>query len=110
VSLKLTEKAAKEVQRIAEEQGLNSDSFMLRMGIRAGGCSGFQYDLDMTEEKGENDSEFESNGIRIICDPKSLLYLEGTTLDFEDNLNKRGFTFNNPQSQSCCGCGKSFCA
>ncbi|UCD28857.1 MAG: iron-sulfur cluster assembly accessory protein, partial [Planctomycetota bacterium] len=75
---------------------------------KGGGCSGFTYSLDLTGTKGENDEEFEEYGIKMICDPKSYLYLNDTTVDFKDELMERGFVFDNPNATGTCGCGSSF--
>ena len=104
----VSEKAAKEIQNIIKEQKMDENTF-LRIGVVAGGCAGFQYVLDLTDAAGEHDHKFESNSVTIICDPKSLLYLEGTEIDFKTDLTGRGFSFKNPNSSSCCNCEKSFC-
>ena len=82
----------------------------LRVGVKGGGCSGFSYILDLTESKKETDEIFEQHGIRIICDPKSLLYLNGVTINFRDEIMGRGFVFDNPNASGTCGCGSSFSA
>lgn len=110
MSLQLTERAAEEVKNILGQKNLSADQVYLRLGAQGGGCSGFSYALDLTETKSERDEEFESQGIRLICDPKSLLYIGGTTVDFRDELMGRGFVFNNPNATSTCGCGESFSA
>lgn len=111
----LTEKAAKEVKHIQEQQngtastnGESPKELFLRIGVKGGGCSGFSYSLDLTETKSENDECWEQHGIQVICDGKSLLYLEGTTVDFKDEVMGRGFVFSNPNATSSCGCGSSF--
>ncbi len=109
-SVTLTEKAAKEIASIIEQQELDKDAVRLRLGVKGGGCSGFSYVLDLTETQKDTDEMFEQHGIKIICDPKSLLYLSGTTVDFKDELMGRGFVFNNPNANSTCGCGSSFSA
>lgn len=106
----LTETAAREVRRIIEEQELDKDKVRLRVGVKGGGCSGFSYLLDLTETHKDTDEVFERHGIKIIVDPKSLLYLNGTTVDFRDEIMGRGFVFNNPNATSSCGCGSSFSA
>jgi iron-sulfur cluster assembly protein len=78
--------------------------------VKGGGCSGFSYILDLTETKKDTDEVFEQHGVRIICDPKSLLYLAGVTVDFKDEIMGRGFVFQNPNASSTCGCGSSFSA
>jgi len=106
----LTELAAKEIQRIIDEQELDKDKVRLRVGVKGGGCSGFSYILDLTESQKETDEAVEQHGITVICDPKSLLYLGGTTIDFKDEIMGRGFVFQNPNATSSCGCGSSFSA
>lgn len=104
----LTPTAAREVKTIIEQQGLDKDKVRLRVGVKGGGCSGFSYILDLTEVKKDTDEEIEIHGVKIICDPKSLLYLNGTTIDFKDEIMGRGFVFTNPNANSTCGCGSSF--
>lgn len=105
----LSETAAKEIKSIITDQGLSSDVTRLRVGVKGGGCSGFSYMLDLTEEpKAEADEEIESNGVKILCDMKSFLYLEGVEIDFKDEVMGRGFVFKNPNATSTCGCGSSF--
>lgn len=104
----ITETAAREIRTIIDQQELDADKVCLRVGIKGGGCSGFSYILDLTEARKDTDEVFEQNGIRVICDPKSLLYLTGTTIDFKDEIMGRGFVFNNPNANTTCGCGSSF--
>lgn len=104
----LSETAAKEIRNIIRDQELDTDKVRLRVGVKGGGCSGFSYVLDLTETQKETDELFEQHGIRIICDPKSLLYLNGTTIDFKDEIMGRGFVFQNPNASTSCGCGSSF--
>ncbi|MCK4871600.1 MAG: iron-sulfur cluster assembly accessory protein [Phycisphaerales bacterium] len=104
----LTDTAAREIKTIIEQQKLDTEKVRLRVGVKGGGCSGFSYLLDLTETKRESDEEFEQAGITIICDPKSLLYMDGTTIDFRDEIMGRGFVFRNPNATSSCGCGSSF--
>lgn len=111
MSVLLTEKAAAEIKKIIEEQQLPADQTRLRVGVKGGGCSGFSYMLDLTEEpKGEMDEEFEQHGVKILCDMKSMLYLSGAEVDFKDEIMGRGFVFKNPNATSSCGCGSSFSA
>lgn len=110
MSITLTETAAREINTIVEQQELDGENVHLRVGIKGGGCSGFSYILDLTETIKDSDEAFEQNGIKIVCDPKSLLYLNGTTIDFKDELMGRGFVFTNPNATSTCGCGSSFTA
>ena len=99
-----------------KQQDLCLESTHLRGGVKGGGCSGFSYILDLTETKKEGDEQwdftFEIEGnnldLRVICDPKSYLYLNGTTVDFKDEVMGRGFVFDNPNANATCGCGSSF--
>ncbi len=104
----LTETAAREIKTIIQQQELDAEKVRLRVGVKGGGCSGFSYILDLTETQKESDELFEQHGVKIICDPKSLLYLNGVTVDFRDEIMGRGFVFNNPNASSTCGCGSSF--
>lgn len=107
----LSETAAREIKTIIKQQELPEDNTRLRVGVKGGGCSGFSYMLDLTEEpKTDGDEEMDSNGIRILCDMKSYLYLNGTEIDFKDEVMGRGFVFKNPNATSTCGCGSSFTA
>jgi iron-sulfur cluster assembly protein len=106
----ITESAAREVRNIIQQQELEADKIRLRVGVKGGGCSGFSYLLDLTESQKETDECFEQHGIKVICDPKSLLYLNGTVVDFKDEIMGRGFVFQNPNATSSCGCGSSFSA
>ena len=114
----ITELAAKEVDHISEQQqngksGDNGDAsakMYLRVGVKGGGCSGFSYTLDLTETIGDQDEKWTQHGVDVICDSKSLLYLDGTTVDFKDEVMGRGFVFTNPNATSSCGCGSSFSA
>ncbi len=104
----LTETAAREIKTIVQQQELDAEKVRLRVGVKGGGCSGFSYVLDLTETQKETDEVFEQHGVKIICDPKSLLYLNGTTVDFKDEIMGRGFVFTNPNATTSCGCGSSF--
>ena len=111
MAIKLSEAAAKEIRHIIKEQGLPEMETRLRVGVKGGGCSGFSYMLDLTEEqKGDADEEMEAHGVKILCDMKSYLYLNGTEIDFKDEVMARGFVFKNPNATSSCGCGSSFSA
>ncbi len=105
--IELTERAVKEVRRIISEQNL-PDQTALRVGVKGGGCSGFSYTLGFDDAVGDLDQTWEFDGIKIVCDPKSFLYLNGTQLDFEESLMGRGFKFGNPNASKTCGCGESF--
>lgn len=106
--IQLTKTASNEVQKIMSDQQLDTEKHFLRVGVKGGGCSGFSYTLDITETKTDMDEEWDCDGIKVICDSKSNLYLEGTTIDFKDELMGRGFVFSNPNATSTCGCGSSF--
>ena len=107
----LSETAAKEIKDIIKQQGLPEERTCLRVGVKGGGCSGFSYMLDLTEEpKTEMDEEIECQGIKILVDMKSYLYLNGVEIDFKDEVMGRGFVFKNPNATSTCGCGSSFSA
>lgn len=115
MGITLTELAAKEVKNIIKQQadtvgkeGTEPKKMYLRIGVKGGGCSGFNYSLDLTDSITDSDESSEQHGIDVICDSKSLLYLEGTTVDFRDEVMGRGFVFNNPNATSTCGCGSSF--
>ena len=104
----VTEKAANEMRRFITEKNL-SDAIALRIGVAGGGCSGFQYNLGFTDQTdAEKDDISEQHGIRVAVDKRSALYLDGTTVDFHDGIEKRGFTFDNPNAVKSCGCGSSF--
>lgn len=106
----LSETAAREIKSIIQQQELDANAVRLRVGVKGGGCSGFSYLLDLTETQKDTDEVFEQHGLKVICDPKSLLYLAGTQIDFRDEIMGRGFVFNNPNATSSCGCGSSFSA
>jgi iron-sulfur cluster assembly protein len=103
----LTEKAAAEVVKIKSENNIPAE-FGLRLGVKGGGCSGLTYVLAFDEKSTEKDIVLEKHGVKVFVDQKSMFYLSGTTLDYSDGLNGRGFVFNNPQATKSCGCGNSF--
>lgn len=110
MAVALTEKAAKEVKRIIEEQKFEED-MVLRVGVAGGGCSGFQYSLGFDKAFDDKaDNKYDYHGVTVVVDKKSSLYLDGTTVDFYEGLEKRGFTFENPNAVKSCGCGSSFSA
>ena len=140
----VTETAARRIEQIIQEHGFDPANMKLRVGVKGGGCSGFNYTLDLTEVQKDSDEAWsftygrtpavstaalgeESNGggtatatattssgetftVTVVCDPKSYLYLNGTVIDFKDEIMGSGFVFNNPNSTSTCGCGSSFSA
>ena len=108
MALTLTETATKHVKKMLEEQKLQG--VFLRMGVKGGGCSGLSYSLEFDSELGPHDKKFDVDGVAVVCDAKSYLYLNGTTLDYVTEGLQGGFTFINPQAKSSCGCGTSFTA
>jgi len=103
----ITERARAEVKRIIAEQNLSPET-ALRIGVKGGGCSGFSYTLGFDDQFSDLDQINEVEDVKVVCDPKSFLYLNGTQIDFEDNLMGRGFKFGNPNAANSCGCGESF--
>lgn len=103
----ISEKAKKQVDRLKTDAQLTPDYF-LRVSVVGGGCSGLSYKLDFDNESQPNDQAFEDNGVKLVTDLKSFLYLCDTTLDFSDGLNGKGFHFVNPNASRSCGCGESF--
>ena len=103
----ITDRALVEVKRIIDEQAL-PDQTALRVGVKGGGCSGFSYTLGFDDKVNETDQVHEEAGVKVVCDPKSFLYLNGTQIDFEESLMGRGFKFGNPNASNSCGCGESF--
>lgn len=97
-------------QKIAEIRGSQhiADDFFLRVSVVSGGCSGLSYKMDFDNESKPNDQVFEDNGVKVVTDLKSFLYLFNTTLEFSGGLNGKGFSFNNPNAARTCGCGESF--
>lgn len=107
MAIGLTERAVSELKRILNDQTM-PDGTALRVGVKGGGCSGFSYTLGFDDEIRPTDQINDEEGVRVVCDPKSFLYLNGTLVDFEDNLMGRGFKFTNPNASKSCGCGESF--
>ncbi|MCA0447172.1 MAG: iron-sulfur cluster insertion protein ErpA [Bacteroidetes bacterium] len=105
--ISVSEKAASHVHSIMEEKQVPSD-YHLRVSVVGGGCSGLSYSLAFDNEMKEGDEKITENGVSLVVDGKSLLYLAGTVLDFSDGLNGKGFVFNNPNASRTCGCGESF--
>jgi iron-sulfur cluster insertion protein len=104
----LSDKAAAEVRKIVAEQD-SKEKLYLRVRVVGGGCSGFQHKLDLDPAMNEKlDEVYELNGVDVVVDKRSALYLDGVTVDFHDDLNKRGFSVSNPQAKTTCGCGSSF--
>jgi iron-sulfur cluster assembly protein len=109
MAVELTEAATRQVKELKQQQSLPETTF-LRMGVRGGGCSGLSYLLEFDTELGPHDKQFEVDGVTVVVDRKSYIYLNGTTLDYVKQGLTGGFTFINPQAKSSCGCGTSFSA
>ena len=104
----ITEDAIKQLIQIRKSENIPSDHF-LRVGVKGGGCSGFTYVLGF-DKKEDNDDTFDINGLHVVMNKAHAIYLLGMEIDFMEDLNNRGFTFNNPNASSTCGCGTSFAA
>ena len=109
MAMALSDSAKKQVKELKVAQKLGDEVF-LRMGVRGGGCSGMSYLLEFDTEKTAHDREYDIDGVRVVVDKKSYLYLNGTTLDYVQQGLTGGFTFVNPSAKSTCGCGTSFSA
>ena len=108
MKITISQKAATELKKIIKEQEFDVDKCFLKVSTVAGGCAGFEYRIDIMDNKEENDNSFESNGINIICDLKSSIFINDLKIDWQEDLTKMGFIFND-SDMSGCGCGKSFC-
>jgi len=106
--IKVSETAKKKVVELMQDDGYNASTDYVRVGVKSGGCSGLSYDLQFDKQQQDDDKVFEDNGVKIIVDKKSFLYLIGTTLEYSGGLNGTGFVFNNPNANRTCGCGESF--
>ena len=108
-SIYISDKAKVKVERLMAEAGVaDNKDYFLRVGVVGGGCSGLSYKLDFDNEVKPMDQVFEDEGMKIVTDLKSFLYLVNTELEFSDGLNGKGFFFNNPNASRSCGCGDSF--
>jgi len=108
MGIQLSERAAQEVKKIIDEQKMEPET-VLRVGVTGGGCSGFSYALGFDKAYDTKvDSKYDCHGVTLVVDRKSALLLDGTTIDFYEGLEKRGFTFDNPNVTKSCGCGSSF--
>lgn len=105
--IKVNDNARAQVAKLKVTEG-HSDEAFIRVAVKGGGCSGLMYDLHFDTELGEGDQVFEDNGVKVVVDRKSYLYLVGTELDFSGGLNGKGFVFINPNANRTCGCGESF--
>lgn len=103
----VADSAKERIAEIMSEQVLTEDYFV-RVSVTSGGCSGLSYNLDFDNESKPNDQVFDDNGVKVVTDLKSFLYLCNTTLEFSGGLNGKGFYFNNPNAARTCGCGESF--
>lgn len=106
--IKVSDQAKTKAVQLMTEDGFDPENDFIRVGVKSGGCSGLEYVLNFDNQKNDTDQIFEDNGIKIIVDKKSILYLAGTTLEFSGGLNGKGFVFNNPNASRTCGCGESF--
>ena len=106
--IKVSDSARNKLEALLNEEGHNLSNSYIRVGVESGGCSGLSYKLRVDTEMKETDKMFEDQGVRILIDKKSFLYLVGTTLEYQGGLNGKGFSFNNPNASRTCGCGESF--
>jgi len=106
--IKVSDTAKKKVIELMSDDGFDATTDYVRVGVKSGGCSGLSYDLKFDKTKNEEDKVFVDNGITIIVEKKSFLYLAGTILEYSGGLNGKGFVFNNPNANRTCGCGESF--
>ncbi|MBD3334859.1 MAG: iron-sulfur cluster assembly accessory protein [Candidatus Eisenbacteria bacterium] len=106
--LNITEEAARAARETIEKDGHSCEETFIRIGVRAGGCSGFSYALGFETVEREDDARLEAGGVRFVIDSRSRDLLQGATLDFTSGLQGTGFTFRNPNAASSCGCGQSF--
>lgn len=108
-AIHVSDKAKQKVLQLMEEAGVGNDpSYFLRVSVVGGGCSGLSYKMDFDNVQKPTDQVFEDNGMKVVTDLKSFLYLVNTTLEFSDGLNGKGFYFNNPNASRTCACGESF--
>jgi iron-sulfur cluster assembly protein len=104
--IKVTENAKTQALQLMRDDG--NEGYFIRVAVKGGGCSGLMYELTFDNLLNENDKSFTDNGVEVVVDKKSFLYLVGTTLDFSGGLNGKGFVFSNPNADRTCGCGESF--
>lgn len=108
--VRISELAAKKIIALLAKEGVSAETGGLRVGVQGGGCSGLSYAMRLDTQARDRDKVFEEFGARIFVDPKSLLYLNGTILEYEETLMRQGFVFQNPNAARSCGCGSSFTA
>jgi iron-sulfur cluster assembly protein len=109
-AIHLSERAAQKIRQLLEKEGVSPEAGGLRVGVQGGGCSGLSYAMRLDTQARDRDKVFEEFGARLFVDPKSFLYLNGTTLEYEETLMRQGFVFQNPNAARNCGCGSSFTA
>ena len=108
VPIRITAAAAKAATETMTAENRDPSGTYLRVGVKAGGCSGYSYQLEFVEDRRDDDRVVERDGLRLLVDPKSEVFLAGTELDYSSGLNGKGFVFNNPNASGTCGCGESF--
>jgi iron-sulfur cluster assembly protein len=108
LSISVTTRAAQQIKAQLGKRSQSTDQSGVRLGVKGGGCSGMSYVIEYCDSPRARDKVFEVEGARVYVDPKSLIYLNGTTFDFVDTFQQKGFKFVNPQVKSECGCGESF--
>ena len=108
LSVNVTPRAAKQIKAQLSKRAQSNPSSGVRLGVKGGGCSGMSYVIEYCDQPRSKDRVFEVEGAKVYVDPKSLIYLNGTTFDFVDTFQQKGFKFVNPQVKSECGCGESF--
>jgi len=106
--IKVTDQAKNKIASLMQEEGSSIEESFVRVGVTSGGCSGLSYNLEFDKEQKPEDKLFEDNGVKILVDKKSFLYLVGMSLEYSGGLNGKGFVFNNPNASRTCGCGESF--
>ena len=107
MSILLTERAIEEIKKVRDEQKLSAET-PLRLGVKGGGCSGFSYFMGFEPNVRDDDQSIQMDGIKVVVDSKSMMYMNGVELDFNEDVLNRGFVFKNPNAKSSCGCGHSF--
>ena len=106
--IKVSDQAKLKAVQLMTEDGFDPTQDYIRVGVKSGGCSGLEYVLNFDKEKHDIDQVFEDNGVKVVTDLKSFLYLFNSTLEFSGGLEGKGFSFNNPNAARTCGCGESF--
>ena len=106
--IEITDNAKNQLISLFRDSGHSPDETYVRVGVKSGGCSGLMYDLDITQQTTDDDKILSNNGIHIVVEKKSYLYLVGTRLEYSGGLNGKGFQFVNPNANRTCGCGESF--